>query len=61
MWIQYQDAAVQKVVDFMNAYSLSQEDFDTVVELSKFKVGKYIIFSLAIREGLKLSYVDSVC
>lgn len=45
----------------MNAYSLSQEDFDTVVELSKFKVGKYIIFSLAIREGLKLSYVDSVC
>ena len=35
----YQDAAVQKVVEFMDAYSLSQEDFDTIVELSKFQVG----------------------
>ncbi|ONK68849.1 uncharacterized protein A4U43_C05F16650 [Asparagus officinalis] len=31
------DTAVQKVVEFMNAYSLSQEDFDTIMELSKFK------------------------
>ncbi|KAK7263489.1 hypothetical protein RJT34_31080 [Clitoria ternatea] len=29
--------AVQQVVDFMNTYSISQEDFDTIVELSKFK------------------------
>lgn len=34
----YQDEAVQKVVEFMNIYSISQEDFDTIVELSKFKV-----------------------
>lgn len=33
-----QDVAVQKVVEFMDAYSLSQEDFDTIVELSKFQV-----------------------
>ncbi|KAI9107657.1 hypothetical protein K1719_021320 [Acacia pycnantha] len=31
------DEAVQKVVEFMNTYSISQEDFDTIVELSKFK------------------------
>ncbi|XP_054813026.1 replication factor C subunit 1 isoform X2 [Prosopis cineraria] len=31
------DEAVQKVVEFMNMYSVSQEDFDTIVELSKFK------------------------
>ncbi|XP_072990933.1 replication factor C subunit 1 [Typha latifolia] len=31
------DAAVAKVVEFMDAYSLSQEDFDTIVELSKFQ------------------------
>ncbi|KAK1288336.1 hypothetical protein QJS10_CPB19g01289 [Acorus calamus] len=31
------DAAVQQVVEFMDTYSLSQEDFDTVVELSKFQ------------------------
>ncbi|KAL5976334.1 replication factor C subunit 1 [Asimina triloba] len=29
--------AVERVVDFMDAYSLSQEDYDTVVELSTFK------------------------
>lgn len=33
-----QDEAVKQVVEFMNAYSISQEDFDTVVELSKFQV-----------------------
>lgn len=33
-----QDEAVQKVVEFMDAYSISQEDYDTIVELSKFKV-----------------------
>ncbi|KAH9659438.1 Replication factor C subunit 1 [Citrus sinensis] len=32
-----QDAAVKKVVEFMNAYSISQEDFDSIVELSKFQ------------------------
>lgn len=26
------------VVEFMDAYSLSQEDFDTIVDLSKFHV-----------------------
>ncbi|XP_068650919.1 replication factor C subunit 1 isoform X2 [Aristolochia californica] len=31
------DVAVQKVVKLMDAYSLSQEDFDTIVELSKFQ------------------------
>ncbi|GLT50030.1 hypothetical protein SLA2020_235420 [Shorea laevis] len=31
------DEAVERVVDFMNAYSISQEDFDTIVELSKFQ------------------------
>ncbi|KAK8941993.1 hypothetical protein KSP40_PGU009582 [Platanthera guangdongensis] len=31
------DAAVRKVVEFMNAYSLSQEDFETILELCKFK------------------------
>ncbi|XLR43875.1 hypothetical protein S83_028535, partial [Arachis hypogaea] len=29
--------AVEKVVEFMNTYFISQEDFDTIVELSKFK------------------------
>ncbi|KAL2346835.1 hypothetical protein Fmac_000835 [Flemingia macrophylla] len=29
--------AVQQVVEFMDTYSVSQEDFDTIVELSKFK------------------------
>ncbi|KAJ1275898.1 hypothetical protein BS78_05G171400 [Paspalum vaginatum] len=31
------DEAVHKVVEFMDTYSLSQEDFDTIVEISKFK------------------------
>ncbi|KAF7805771.1 replication factor C subunit 1 [Senna tora] len=31
------DEAVKKVIEFMNTYSISQEDFDTIVELSKFK------------------------
>ncbi|KAM0864037.1 hypothetical protein ACQ4PT_044193 [Festuca glaucescens] len=31
------DEAVQKVVEFMDTYCLTQEDFDTLVELSKFK------------------------
>ncbi|GLT93388.1 hypothetical protein SLE2022_111840 [Rubroshorea leprosula] len=31
------DEAVKQVVEFMNAYSISQEDFDTIVELSKFQ------------------------
>ncbi|CAM0906628.1 unnamed protein product [Alopecurus aequalis] len=31
------DEAVQKVVEFMDTYCLSQEDFDTLVEVSKFK------------------------
>ncbi|KAL4373189.1 hypothetical protein AHAS_Ahas05G0056900 [Arachis hypogaea] len=30
--------AVEKVVEFMNTYSISQEDFNTIVELSKFKL-----------------------
>ncbi|KAJ4826253.1 replication factor C subunit 1 [Turnera subulata] len=31
------DEAVQKVVEFMNVYSISQEDMETIVELSKFQ------------------------
>uniref|UniRef100_A0A0R0HJR6 DNA replication factor RFC1 C-terminal domain-containing protein n=1 Tax=Glycine max TaxID=3847 RepID=A0A0R0HJR6_SOYBN len=30
--------AVQQVVELMNTYSISQEDFDTIVKLSKFRV-----------------------
>ncbi|XP_059665886.1 replication factor C subunit 1 isoform X2 [Cornus florida] len=30
------DEAVEKVVEFMDSYSISQEDFDTILELSKF-------------------------
>jgi predicted XRE-type DNA-binding protein len=37
-----QDEAVQKVVEFMDTYSLSQEDFDTIVEVSKFKVSNIV-------------------
>ncbi|KAL1204243.1 Replication factor C subunit 1 [Cardamine amara subsp. amara] len=31
------DEAVSEVVEFMNSYSISQEDFDTIMELAKFK------------------------
>ncbi|KAM1063946.1 hypothetical protein ACFX2A_028646 [Malus domestica] len=31
------DEAVQEVVEFMNTYSISQDDFDIIVELSKFQ------------------------
>ncbi|XP_008790185.1 replication factor C subunit 1 isoform X2 [Phoenix dactylifera] len=31
------EEAVQKVVELMDTYSLSQEDFDTIVEMSKFR------------------------
>lgn len=31
------DEAVQKVVEFLDTYSMSMEDFDTIVELSSFK------------------------
>ncbi|XP_009366353.3 replication factor C subunit 1-like [Pyrus x bretschneideri] len=31
------DEAVQEVVEFMNAYSIGQDDFDTIVELSKYQ------------------------
>ncbi|XP_048441954.1 replication factor C subunit 1 isoform X2 [Pyrus x bretschneideri] len=31
------DEAVQEVVEFMNTYSISQDDFDTIVELSKYQ------------------------
>ncbi|GER53079.1 replication factor C subunit 1 [Striga asiatica] len=31
------DEAVEKVVEFMDLYSISMEDFDTIVEMSKFK------------------------
>lgn len=36
--INHQDEAVEKVVEFMDAYSINQEDFDAVVEMSKFQV-----------------------
>ncbi|KAK6163660.1 hypothetical protein DH2020_000524 [Rehmannia glutinosa] len=31
------DEAVEKVVEFMDLYSISMEDFDTIMEMSKFK------------------------
>ncbi|KAK2975641.1 hypothetical protein RJ640_021086 [Escallonia rubra] len=31
------DEAVEKVVEFMDSYSISQEDFDSIMEVSKFK------------------------
>ncbi|XP_065847370.1 replication factor C subunit 1 [Euphorbia lathyris] len=31
------DEAIEKVVEFMNVYSISQEDTDTILELSKFQ------------------------
>ncbi|KAJ0261308.1 Replication factor C subunit 1 [Hirschfeldia incana] len=31
------DEAVSEVVEFMNTYSISQEDYDTIMELAKFK------------------------
>ncbi|KAI9192234.1 hypothetical protein LWI28_019842 [Acer negundo] len=34
------DEAVKKVVEFMNVYSINPEDFDTIVELSKFQAPK---------------------
>lgn len=30
---------MNKVVDTMDDYSLTQEDFDTIIDLSKFQVG----------------------
>ncbi|XP_050223029.1 replication factor C subunit 1 isoform X2 [Mercurialis annua] len=33
----HKDEAVEKVVQFMNVYSMGQEDIDTIVELSKFQ------------------------
>lgn len=33
-----QDEAVEKVVEFMGLYSISMEDFDTIMELLKYKV-----------------------
>lgn len=43
LYLQFiQDEAVQKVVEFMDTYSLSQEDLDTIVEVSKFKVGSIL-------------------
>lgn len=43
-----QDEAVTNVVDFMNSYSISQEDYDTIMELAKFKVYTRVFFSLDI-------------
>ncbi len=37
--IGWQEEAVNKVVDTMDNYSLTQEDFDTIIDLSKFQVG----------------------
>ncbi len=37
--IGWQEEAVNKVVDTMDDYSLTQEDFDTIIDLSKFQVG----------------------
>ncbi|CAK9184653.1 unnamed protein product [Ilex paraguariensis] len=33
----HQDEAVEKVLEFMDSYTISQEDFDTIMEISKFR------------------------
>lgn len=33
-------------MEFMDNYSLTQEDFDTVLELSKFQVGYFCLFAV---------------
>lgn len=38
-----QDEAVEEVIEFMELYSISMEDFDTIVELSKFKVNNKLL------------------
>lgn len=42
-----QDEAVEKVMEFMDSYSISMDDFDTIVEISKYQVALFIfIFTL---------------
>lgn len=60
-----QDEAVEKVVEFMDTYSISQEDFDTIVEISKFRVylnnNMYFLFPLhsliCLQMQLELNHV----
>ncbi|KAK1398911.1 RFC1 domain-containing protein [Heracleum sosnowskyi] len=37
LWVLPKDEAVEKVVEFIDSYSISQEDFDAIVEISKFQ------------------------
>ncbi|GAV92202.1 RFC1 domain-containing protein [Cephalotus follicularis] len=52
------DEAVKKVVEFMNVYSISQEDVDTIVELSKFQGHKNPLEGIApaVKAALTKAY-----
>lgn len=55
------DEAVAEVVEFMNSYSISQEDFDTMVELSKSKGHPNPLDGIppAVKSALTRSYNES--
>ncbi|KAE9620696.1 putative replication factor C subunit 1, P-loop containing nucleoside triphosphate hydrolase [Lupinus albus] len=52
--------AVEKVVEFMNTYSITQEDFDTIVELSKFKGHPNLLDGIppAVKSALTKAYKE---
>ncbi|GAB4840173.1 replication factor C subunit 1 [Ancistrocladus abbreviatus] len=56
------ELAVRKVVDFMERYSITQEDFDTIVELSKYKGHGSALDSLqpAVKAALTRAYKESM-
>ncbi|XP_023532344.1 replication factor C subunit 1 isoform X2 [Cucurbita pepo subsp. pepo] len=55
------DEAVKMVVDFMSLYSISQEDFDTVMELSKFQGRKNPLDGVApaVKAALTKAYKEA--
>ncbi|GMH01818.1 hypothetical protein Nepgr_003657 [Nepenthes gracilis] len=54
------DEAVKKVVEFMDVYSINQEDFDTIVDLSKFKGRSNPLDGIqpAVKAALTKAYKD---
>ena len=52
IWDDDQDGAAQKFVEFMNMYSISWEDFSTIVELSKFQVPLHSLIAPWLSEML---------
>ncbi|XP_022957868.1 replication factor C subunit 1 isoform X1 [Cucurbita moschata] len=55
------DEAVKMVVDFMSLYSINQEDFDTVMELSKFQGRKNPLDGVApaVKAALTKAYKEA--